>query len=140
MVLVCGIVVVIGYPQSFPPRLVRVAGWHGRMIPLRRPVPSNSVDELLVSPDGDRETVEPDGPLDSAQHQVMAGPDHIDPGGQDAVVRASRTAATVEEELPDLLSQSRALGRAECSRTALGGTEELGGQQFLVGDMPERNR
>ena len=61
----------------------------------------------------------------------MAGPDHIDPGGQDAVVRASRTAATVEEELPDLLSQSRALGRAECSRTALGGTEELGGQQFL---------
>src|ERR1022692_4818880 len=115
MVVVCRIVLEDGYPQPFPPRLVGLAGRHGRVIPLSRPVPGDGVEELLVPADRDREPVEPDGPLNSAQHQVMARPDHIHPWGQNAVVRASRTAATMEEELPDLLSQPRALGHAECS-------------------------
>lgn len=70
----------------------------------------------------------------------MARPHHADPSRQDTVVRADSTVATVEQELPDLLSQPRALGGAERSSTTLRGAEEPGGQQFLISDMPERHR
>jgi hypothetical protein len=139
MVVVAGVVVVARDAQPFPPRLVRVTRRHGRVIPLRRPLPGDCVKEPLVPADRDGEPVEPDGPLDAAQHQVMARPDHIDPGRQNAVVRTADTTAPAGQELADLLGQPRALGRAGRGRAALGGAEELGSQQFLIGDMSERH-
>ena len=68
--------------------------------------------EPLVPANRDREPVEPDGPSDAAQHQMMAGPGEVDTGRQDAVIGAGLTGAA-GQELADLRGQPRPRGRVE---------------------------
>ncbi len=68
----------------------------------------------------------------------MAGPDQVDPCGQDAIVGDSPVGAAVQE-LADLLGQPGPPGGGQRGVPALRGAQELCGQQLRVGRVQERH-
>src|ERR1039457_3766123 len=107
-------------------------------------MPADGAEEPFVLADGDRDPVQPDRPFDPAQHEVVSWPHQVNTRRHDAVAGRAGSSpeagnvTAVVEELADLLGQPRMWCGLEGGVTSSRAAQELGGQQYLVGHVPER--
>lgn len=106
------------------------------VVPLRRAVRFERVEEATVAGDGHCMAVEANRTLNVTDQQSFGRTDQVRPRGQYAVVR-SWTAGHSGEEGTHLLGEKGVAGNVSCRVPARGFGKMSGGQQFLVRGVHE---
>ncbi len=101
------------------------------MVPVGRSVAGGSFQEVLVPCNRYGEWVEFHRPADAAQHQMVAGPDHVDARRQDAVIGSS-LACPAAQEVTHLFSDARPPGPVHGQIPRDRVAQELRRQQLAV--------